>query len=68
MTALSISGLRLTAVPPVTSIFCRKPAPFMPGLQTTSYEPALTSAVMVALVPGPMFSRSATIRSSGKRT
>lgn len=39
----------------------------MPGRQAISYEPALTSAVSVYLVPGPMFSFSETIRSSGKR-
>ncbi len=39
----------------------------MPGRQAISYDPALTSAVSVYLVPGPMFSFSETIRSSGKR-
>lgn len=65
---MSISGLRAAAVPPVTSTVCRMPLPFMPGLQAISYVPALISAVILALVPGPMFSRSVTILSSGKRT
>src|SRR3954470_13246151 len=39
----------------------------MPGRQAISYDPAFTSAVSVYLVPGPMFSFSDTIRSSGKR-
>ena len=65
-TAASSSGSRLAVAPlPPAVTFWRMPLPFMPGLQATSYEPALTSAVISALVPGPMFSRSVTIRSPG---
>ncbi len=63
-TAASRRGSLLATAPsPVTVIFWRMPSPTMPGLQATSYSPALISAAMVALVPGPMFSRSVTILS-----
>lgn len=65
-TAASSFGSRLTALPPVTVTFWRMPLPFIPGLQAISYEPAFTSAVRFCFRPGPMFSRSATMRSSGK--
>jgi len=39
------------------------PLPVMPGLQAVKYEPGAAEMTRSRVMPGPMFSTSATIRS-----